>query len=209
MAGIVKKTGGGNRINQMVKHLKYIGFRSREVEKHERGFFDEKYDKGVDYKSFVKSIVDNKALKHPSTNKYHKFVFSLSSWEYKNSNRDYKDIIRSTIGRYEKEHNIKLNWIGSFHEAEKHPHCHIVISGASQKLPDGTYKRIYFNKDDFKELRQDFQMEVDRDKTMTFVQNQNFREGASIVSAMFEQALKEMQKQAEIESQEQQREREK
>ena len=58
-------------------------------------------------------------------------------------------------------------------------------------------------------LRQNFQMEVDRDKTMTFVQNQNYRDGASMVSEMFEKALKEMQKQAEIESQEQQREREK
>jgi hypothetical protein len=69
MAGIVKKTGGGKKVDVMVKHLKYIGFRSREKLKEDKGFFDSKYDKGVDYKKFVESIKGNKVLKHPNANK--------------------------------------------------------------------------------------------------------------------------------------------
>jgi hypothetical protein len=198
MIVIVKKTGGGKRLDKMVQHLKYIGFRAREKEEDDKGFFNEKYDKGVDYRSFVKSIKDNKALKHPNSNKYHKFVFSLNSEDYKNSNRNFKDIMRSTMARYEKRTNTKLNWIGSFHEVDGHPHCHIVISGASQnKDINGKYTRIYFKKDDFRELRSDFKLEVDRDMVRTYekdYQPGKFKPAVNMASQMFDRVLHELQR---------------
>ena len=203
MGVMVKKTGGGKQISVLVKHLKYIGFRAREKEVENKGFFNEKQDNGVDYNKFINEIKENKALQHPNSNKYHKFVFSLSKNEYKNSNRDFKDLLRCTLARYEKNHNLKLNWIGSFHGTTEHPHCHVVISGVSKdKKSDGCYKRIYFDKDRFKELRDNFQIEVDRDMVKTYEQDHKpsrLNSSMSLVSDLFERMARELQKDAERE----------
>jgi len=213
MAGFIKKTGGGKNIKEMVSHLKYVGFRSREKPEESKGFFDEKKDTGVDYKKFIKEIANNPALKHPLTNKYHKFVFSLSRREYENSNRDLKDIIRDTLKRYEKNHKVKLNWIGSLHDSKDHPHGHIIISGATKNEIDGKYERVKFYKDDFKELRQSFQMEVDRDRSVDLeAEKENFfkrQKNINTASQFFEQVIFKIRQDIEHENQQREREREK
>ena len=143
-----------NPISRLVSHLKYIGFRSRELS--EKGFFDRASD-NTDYRKFVKRIMDNKALRHPLCIKAHKLMFALHANDYKaylRSGKDFKDIIRRTLELYEKEKGVKLDWIANAHnESRKNPHCHVVIKGVSDAKGDRGYTRIKFTGNDFKRMR--------------------------------------------------------
>lgn len=171
MSVIIKKTGQVNKFTDLKAHVKYIGFRSQEIEKENKGvFFNDKFD-NVNYKSFVKNLESNKALKYPKSVKAHKFVFSLSQREYEaylKSGKDYMDIVRTTISNYEKENNVKLDWIASTHIVDgkgksHHPHCHVVISGVSKPDIDGKVTRVKFMANDFKSLRGHFDNEIKKE----------------------------------------------
>ena len=115
MGVIVKKTGQLSKVSDLKAHIKYIGFRSQEIDKDLKDgrFFNDKFD-NVNYKGFLKGIENNKALQHPKSIKGHKFVFSLNQREYEaylKSGKDYKDIIRKVLYDYEKEKNLKLDWV--------------------------------------------------------------------------------------------------
>jgi hypothetical protein len=161
---LIKRTRGLQTIAQVVSHAKYVGFRSSETK--EKGFFGRDSDK-VDYKEFVQRIESNKALKHSSSIKVQKLVFSLKQVDYdayKRSGKDYKDLIRETLSKYERRYGVKLDWIANVHEKEGHPHAHVIIKGVSdEKGADGRYKRIYFTKEDFKEMKGDFDKEFEKD----------------------------------------------
>ena len=83
MGVIVKKTGQLSKVSDLKAHIKYIGFRSQEIDKELKDgrFFNDKFD-NVNYKGFLKGIENNKALQHPKSIKGHKFVFSLNQREY-------------------------------------------------------------------------------------------------------------------------------
>lgn len=169
MGVIVKKTGQLSKVSDLKAHIKYIGFRSQEIDKELKDgrFFNDKFD-NVNYKGFLKEIESNKALQHPKSIKGHKFVFSLNQRDYEaylKSGKDYKDIIRKVLYDYGKEKNLKLNWVGSVHLVDgkgksNHPHCHVVISGVSKPDKEGKVTRVKFNKDDFKSLRLHFDTEI-------------------------------------------------
>lgn len=174
MGVIIKKTGQVTSIDKLVAHVKYIGFRSQEIERDgeieqiEKGHFFSTYADNANYKSFINSIKSNKALKHPKSIKAHKFVFSLSEKDYQKylkSGKDYKDLIRNTLKSYERKYGVKLNWIATEHSVDgkgqsHHPHCHVVIQGVSEPDKNGQVKRIKFYKEDFKELREGFNKEL-------------------------------------------------
>ena len=163
MGVFIKKTGGIKDICNLEAHLKYIGFRSRE-KKEDKGFFS-RDSNNSNYKDFINRIKDNKALRHPKSIKAHKLVFSLREDEYKaykRSGKDYKDLIRETIKEYEEKHGIKLDWIASIHEEEGHPHIHVVIKGVSEDR-NGKFKRIFFRKEDFQELKDVFNKEFKKE----------------------------------------------
>ncbi len=172
MGVIVKKTGQLSKVSDLKAHIKYIGFRSQEIDKDLKDgrFFNDKFD-NVNYKGFLKGIENNKALQHPKSIKGHKFVFSLNQREYEaylKSGKDYKDIIRKVLYDYEKEKNLKLDWVGSIHLVDgkgksNHPHCHVVISGVSKPDKDGKVTRVKFYKDDFKSLRSHFDNEIKKE----------------------------------------------
>jgi len=159
----IKWTGALKKIDKVVAHAKYIGFRSQE--KNDRGFFAKYYD-NIDYKKFIERIEENPALKHSSTSKAHKLIFSLKETDYiayLRSGKDFKDLVRATLAEYEKKHGIQLDWIANIHNAKGHPHCHVIIKAVSDNKVDGRYKRIYFKKSDFKELKDIFNREFERD----------------------------------------------
>lgn len=170
MGVLVKYTGAAKDIQKVKAHVKYVGFRSKEIEGVQLGFFS-KDSENTDYKEFIKRIETNKALKHPSAVKAHKLVFSLKDKDYeayKSTGKDYKDLIRATLKEYEDRNNVKLDWIASIHEKDgkgntNHPHVHVIIKAVSdRKDTEGKYKRIFFKKEDYQQMRSDFDKEFER-----------------------------------------------
>lgn len=160
----LKSTRALNTIEQVTAHAKYVGFRSKEL--NEKGFFDKNLNNS-DYKLFIKKVGSHPALKFSKSIKAHKLIFSLRERDYaayKRSGKDYKDLIRATLNDYEKNHGVKLEWIANVHEKDDHPHCHVIIMGASsEKDSSGRYKRIFFSKDDYAQIKQDFDLHLDKD----------------------------------------------
>jgi hypothetical protein len=208
MAVIVKKTGQLSKISDLKAHIKYIGFRSQEIDKELKDgrFFSDKFD-NVNYKTFLNGIENNKALQHPKSIKGHKLVFSLNQREYEaylKSGKDYKDIIRKVLSDYEKEKNLKLDWVGSIHLVDgkgksNHPHCHVVISGVSKPDKDGKVTRVKFYKDDFKSLRSHFDNEIKKEIGTLEHEFKNYEKGDNFfrdISKGFEMVAKEIQKEA-------------
>lgn len=205
MGVIVKKTGQLSKVSDLKAHIKYIGFRSQEIDKELKDgrFFNDKFD-NVNYKGFLKGIENNKALQHPKSIKGHKFVFSLNQREYEaylKSGKDYKDIIRKVLHDYEKEKNLKLDWVGSIHLVDgkgksNHPHCHVVISGVSKPDKDGKVTRVKFYKDDFKSLRSHFDNEIKKEIGTLEHEFKNYEKEDFLrdISKGFEMVAKEIQK---------------
>lgn len=160
----IKRTRALQTINQVKAHAKYVGFRSKELK--EKGFFGRDTDH-ADMKSFIERIENHKSLKHEKAIKAQKLIFSLKQYDYeayKRSGKDYKDLVRATLKEYELKNNVKLDWIANIHEADGHPHVHVIIKGVSDtKDADGKYKRIYFKKEDFKDMKENFNREFERD----------------------------------------------
>lgn len=157
----IKRTGSLQGIDKVESHIKYVGFRSKEI--NEKGFFDRE-DNNVDYKAFLDRVKKNPALKHHKSIKVHKLVFSLKQDDYiayLRSGKDYKDLIRYTLNEYENKHNVKLDWIANIHNVEGHPHVHVIIKGVSDLKGERGYNRIRFNKDDFKDMKFDFDKEFE------------------------------------------------
>lgn len=234
MGVVVKHTGYISKgISQVKAHLKYIGFRSDEVLTKvireefnlEKGkFFNDKKD-SVDYKKFIKSIEDNKALKHKKSIKAHKFVFSLKEKDLENylklsGGKTYRDLIRNTMNEYSKKTGQNLDWIAVEHMVEgnskdgfkksKHPHVHVVIKGVSEnKSGNKTInERVKFNKDDYKLMRDIFDKEFN--KVCEYEKFKEYDKFNQIDKALFDKTkkvVKAVQKAVEIDFREKQQER--
>lgn len=194
----IKCTRPLQTVQQIKSHAKYIGFRSKEV--GEKGFFD-KYNNNSDYKEFIKTIEDNPALKHSKSVKAHKLIFSLREKDYtayKRSGKDYKDLIRSTLADYEKRNGVKLLWVANIHEKEGHPHCHVIIMGvSSERDSSGKYKRIFFKKEDYEQMKKDFDVEFDKDADYHFLEKIDFDKTLNDIGKGFEQVTRHIAKEAE------------
>lgn len=187
--GVVVKHSGyiSKGIEQLKSHAKYIGFRSNEnLTKQikeslgiEQGKFFDSKSNNVDYKKFIKSIEDNKALKFSKSVKAHKFVFSLKEKDLDNylkfgNGKTYKDLIRNTLDEYGSKTNKNLEWVAVEHLVEgdkkegfkksKHPHVHVMIKGvAENKSGNKTInERVKFNKDDYKLMKDIFNKEFNK-----------------------------------------------
>jgi hypothetical protein len=156
---VIKNLRGLNQVKHVKEHLKYIGFRSQELNKEiHKGFFS-KDSNNTNMNEFIKRIEDNTALQHPKSIKIRKLVFSLKEWNYdlyKDTGSDYKELIRSTLKTYEDKYNVKLDWIANIHETEDHPHVHVAIKGVSDNKLERGYRRIKFKKDDIQILKDNF-----------------------------------------------------
>lgn len=196
MGVVVKYTGRiSSGIDQLEKHLKYIGFRSDENKEKEirlekeqdKSLFFNKDKNNKDYKDFIKEIEDNKALKHSKSVKAHKLVFSLREKDFENyinygEGKTYRDLVRNTLEEYSIKTGKKLDWIASEHLTEgnkidgyrksKHPHVHVVIKGVSENN-----ERVLFKQEDYKFLRETFDKEFEKvcayDNTKDFKYDNN------------------------------------
>jgi len=161
---VIKATRALSNIKSVESHIKYVGFRSRELDN--KGFFGPEKD-NEDWKKFYSRIKESPALKHPNAIKVQKLIFSLKGphyEQYKRSGKDYKDIVRETLKTYETNHKVKLDWIANIHDqgqSKSHPHCHVIIKGVSDTKGDRGHTRIYIDKEDLKDLRESFEREFD------------------------------------------------
>lgn len=131
--------------------VRYIAFRSRELDHEQKGGFDEQHDQ-ADVGRFTRSL-EHRLTAHPKVPVAFHALFSLPREEVERAGlTDWKPFIREVIGKYEAERQIKLDWFASYHDSETHPHCHLVIKAVSTTL-DGRERRLRFNKEDLKEMR--------------------------------------------------------
>lgn len=194
MGVFVKKTGSINNTSKIKAHIKYIGFRSREVDEKTKGFFD-RNNNGVNYKEFLDRVKNDKALQHPKSVKAQKLIFSLRENDYANykkSGKDFKHLIRATLKEYESKKGVKLDWIASTHEKEGHPHTHIIIKAVSDRKGNEKSKRIYFKKEDFKDLKEifnkNFEKEVQYDRAYELHHSKEFKNIIKDINKGFDKA---------------------
>lgn len=175
MGVVVKGLRYAQNMAHVQRNIKYIGFRSNELAtervREELGLdktrFFSKDSNNADYKAFIKRIETHKALRHPKSVKMHKLVFSLKEEDFKNyiqdsGGKDFKDLIRATMDKFSKHRGVTLDWIAVTHltdedKMSKHPHVHLSIKGVTEQ---GT--RLKLTKEDFKYLREAFDVEFNR-----------------------------------------------
>lgn len=189
----IKMTRALQKISQVEAHAKYVGFRSKEA--NEKGFFSRDEDR-ADYKAFIERIKKHPALQHSLTVKARKMIFSLreSDYEaYKRSGKDFRHLIRAIFAEYEKRHGLKLDWIANIHNAEGHPHCHVIIKGVSDNRDDdGRYKRVVFKREDLQELKEIFHKEFERDAIYHLHERLDVVRSFDDMSKLFETVTKQM-----------------
>ncbi|MCM3032874.1 relaxase/mobilization nuclease domain-containing protein [Niallia sp. MER 6] len=160
---MAKGTAGATR--KVLSHLKYIGFRSRELDfdRDTKGLFDEKSDQ-ASLKKFYKSIENEPGLRHSSTVKIHKMIISLKQEDYETYGKDFKEIARYALKGLEERKGMKLEWVGAVHLKEGHPHVHLAIKSIGQDLTNGSNKRLYIDKEDIDFLRNEIDRYTGRDQ---------------------------------------------
>lgn len=159
-----KYFGAVKDIKAVQSHLKYIGFRSRERSPDDKLFFGRNEDQS-DWRAFFERVRDHKALQHSQTPKVHKMIFSLRKDDYEaylKSGRSYRDIVRASLEDYERRKGVTLDWIAVVHDQNHHPHCHVVVRAVSETQADGKSRRIFFSRDDIREIKSAFNVEVER-----------------------------------------------
>lgn len=121
--GFTSHNGKGKPIASLKSHIKYIeADKDHHLNKPE--LFNKDQDK-VERKDFFKKLGEQPQRGVVG----HKLVISLSADEQQKLGTDMKQLVRDTMDRFEIKHNVKLDWVGSIHNDEGHPHCHIVIRG--------------------------------------------------------------------------------
>lgn len=147
--GMHLNSSDSNSTRKVLSHLKYIGYRSREhdLEQNTKGLFSEHSD-NHNLKKFYESVKEEKGLKHSSTVKIHKMIVSLKREDYELYGKDFKEIARETMKAIEERKGIKLEWVGSVHMNETHPHVHIAIKSIGKELESDANKRLYLDKED-------------------------------------------------------------
>lgn len=175
MGVVVKGLKHVNDMGRVKAHVKYIGFRSDELATkraiNEYGldnanFFSAERDNS-DYKSFISRIANHKALQHQKAVKMHKLVFSLKQEDFKNylldgNGKDFKTLVRSTMKEFEEYRGQKYDWIAIEHLTDKdklstHPHVHVAIKAISENG-----ERLKLNKEDYKFLREKFDVQYNK-----------------------------------------------
>ena len=165
----IKRTRGLQQVSQVLSHMSYVGRGSKTLAEHEKDAFFSRDEDSASKKEFLDRIRSHPSLQHPLSIKAQKLVFSLKELdyeEYKNSGKDYKELVRETLTRYEKEHGVKLDWIANVHAengAKSHPHCHVIIKGVSDTRGERGFNRIHFTNDDLAKMRETFLQTLERE----------------------------------------------
>lgn len=209
---MIKATRALQTLDQVKSHTNYVGYGSKQLGEQERGAFFSKDKDKASHSAFIQRVAENPALQHSLSIKVQKLVFSLREEDYRaycRSGRDYKDIVRATLEKYEKKHNVKLDWIANIHaenDASSHPHAHVIIKGVSDSKGDRGFTRIRFDKEDFNMMRDDFDNELENHAEYTMMERIDMDKvmkdmGSSFeqMTAAFEAEIKKEQMKAEVE----------
>lgn len=132
--------------------IRYVAFRSRDLEGKEKGAFDRDHDH-ADVKQFVQSIPD-RLTRHRHAPKAFHSLFSLTRGEFERAGlQDWRQVVRDVMATYERESGRRLEWIAANHDNPAHPHCHVIIKGVYEKA-EGERRKLRFDKADLRLLRQ-------------------------------------------------------
>ena len=132
--------------------VRYIAFRSRELEHDTKGAFDRERDH-ADVARFCKQLEDPKTRHARAAKAYH-CLFSLPRDDFERTGTgDWKEVVRDTLSTYERNRNRRLEWIAAEHKDLEHPHCHVVIK-AVYETGEGARRQLRLSKEDIKEIRQ-------------------------------------------------------
>lgn len=177
-------------------HVRYIAFRSRESEEHEKGLFNE-HDNHIEVKDFIRDLNDKKTS-HPSVAVIHKVLFSMSGDEWEKSGfepEDYKIMIRNIMKDYELKTGRTINWAAAAHMNAGHPHVHLVMK-ATYTDKDGIEHRLKIDNEDRKFFAQAFTREKNRIRGFEiekpereYERHQNRQQSKSISNAIWLDAL--------------------
>jgi hypothetical protein len=148
---VIKNTKTVRGAEQMIR---YIAFRSRDLEGQEKGAFGPDTDH-AHIKRFVQDLPD-RLTRHPQAVKAFHTVFSLSREEWNRLGlTDWRPIVREVMQAYERESGRKLTWIAAqHHNNPTHPHCHVVIKAVYEN-EDGQRRKLFLRRQDlarFKEI---------------------------------------------------------
>lgn len=151
-------------LSSMQGHLKYIGFRSQELEGAQRGLFN-KNSSYADWKKFYEGVQNHPALQHSQTVKVHQMLISMREEDYKRyyeeSGNDFQSLTRKIMKELEMKKGVPLDWVASFHQAEGHPHVHVVLKAVSDPEKDSRSVRIRMDADDIIFVRERLKSEVE------------------------------------------------
>lgn len=192
---VIKGFRGLQTIKQVKAHAKYVGQNSKQLADHEKDAFFSRDEDQADIKQFIKRVEKHPALQHSLSIKVQKMVLSLTEEDYeayKRSGLDFKDIVRQTLHAYEQKHQVKLDWVANIHaenDAKRHPHCHLIIKGVSDTKGERGYNRIKFTKEDYKDLRQAFSQELERNARYTFLERIDLKDVLKDMTQSFESVM--------------------
>jgi hypothetical protein len=133
----------GNPVAAVKRHIRYI----EEDKEHHRNtpqLFNEETD-------FVRRReVYQKLNKLPKRGVVaHKLIFTLSEEERRRGKIDLKELVRESMLSYQIQNKIGLDWVGSIHDDEGHPHAHVVVLGR-----DSEGRQVGFYKKHLKQIQQ-------------------------------------------------------
>jgi hypothetical protein len=168
-------------------HVKYIAFRSRETPADERGAFDARSNH-ADVKAFYERL-DDRLTRHPMAPKAYKVTISLSEREFDGRGMtSWRPVVRKAMEILQQRWGRRFDWIAAEHMAKGHPHVHIVIK-ATCFDESGRYRQLRLDKEHLKELRQEIDRILERDRPRELEREFRSRSMAETLYRGFERAL--------------------
>jgi hypothetical protein len=92
--------------------------------------------------------------RHHSAAKAYHCLFSLKRSDFDRAGlTDWRDVVRQALRTYELETGRRLEWIASFHDNPKHPHCHVIIK-ATYTNENGQHKKLFLNRNEVGRIKE-------------------------------------------------------
>lgn len=186
-----EKDPGATR--KVLSHLRYIGFRSREMDadRDTYGLFDKDRDHAP-LKEFYEKIKNDPALRHSQTIKMHKLIIGFHRDWYDKYQINYKDLVRHIMRSLEERKGMKLEWVAAEHLKETSPHAHVAIK--STGVNDfGKTKRLFITKEDIEWIKEEIDRYTGREQIL---EREKELERDEIMPDILKELSKELERQA-------------
>lgn len=163
MGQSVVKIQYSRSVTKVTTNLKYIGFRSRELNQ-DKGYFTATEDRTKDYRPFLQEMTSHPALQHGATVKAHMILLSFRREDYdalRAGGAKIEEVTREWVQQLERNKGMQLQWMASFHDSATHPHVHLTIRSVGITAT-GQNKRLFITQDDMPRLRQQLDDQLGR-----------------------------------------------